>query len=56
MTAAQGEQRTEALVVDERPDAVVLGDLYKGFTWDRSIHGAELFRKVVGVVGLGKVG
>src|SRR5215475_3339074 len=28
----------------------------KGFTWDRSIYGAELFRKVVGVVGLGKVG
>ncbi|HSE92504.1 MAG TPA: phosphoglycerate dehydrogenase [Methylomirabilota bacterium] len=28
----------------------------KAFTWDRSIYGAELFRKTVGVVGLGKVG
>lgn len=28
----------------------------KSLTWDRSIYGAELFRKVVGVVGLGKVG
>jgi len=28
----------------------------KAFTWDRSVYGAELFRKAVGVVGLGKVG
>ncbi len=28
----------------------------KGFAWDRSVYGAELYRKVVGVVGLGKVG
>ncbi|OLC39726.1 MAG: phosphoglycerate dehydrogenase [Candidatus Rokubacteria bacterium 13_1_40CM_4_69_5] len=28
----------------------------KALTWDRSIYGAELFRKTVGVVGLGKVG
>jgi D-3-phosphoglycerate dehydrogenase len=31
-------------------------DLLKAFTWDRSIYGAELFRKTIGVVGLGKVG
>jgi D-3-phosphoglycerate dehydrogenase len=28
----------------------------KAFTWDRSIYGAELFRKTIGIVGLGKVG
>ncbi|MGH7392490.1 MAG: phosphoglycerate dehydrogenase [Candidatus Rokuibacteriota bacterium] len=28
----------------------------KTLAWDRSIYGAELFRKTVGVVGLGKVG
>jgi D-3-phosphoglycerate dehydrogenase len=28
----------------------------KTLAWDRSIHGTELFRKTVGVVGLGKVG
>lgn len=31
-------------------------DRLKTLEWDRSIHGAELFRKTVGVVGLGKVG
>ena len=28
----------------------------KKLEWDRSVYGAELYRKVVGVVGLGKVG
>jgi D-3-phosphoglycerate dehydrogenase len=28
----------------------------KQLEWDRSVYGAELYRKVVGVVGLGKVG
>jgi len=28
----------------------------KGGAWDRSIYGAELFRKRIGIVGLGKVG
>jgi D-3-phosphoglycerate dehydrogenase len=28
----------------------------KGLEWDRGIYGTELFRKTVGVVGLGKVG
>ncbi len=28
----------------------------KNLQWDRSIYGAELYRKTVGVVGLGKVG
>jgi D-3-phosphoglycerate dehydrogenase len=28
----------------------------KGGAWDRSIYGSELFRKTMGVVGLGKVG
>jgi D-3-phosphoglycerate dehydrogenase len=28
----------------------------RGGTWDRSIYGSELFRKTIGVVGLGKVG
>ncbi len=28
----------------------------KGHTWDRSIYGRELYRKTIGVVGLGKVG
>jgi D-3-phosphoglycerate dehydrogenase / 2-oxoglutarate reductase len=28
----------------------------KALTWDRSIYGRELYRKTVGVVGLGKVG
>jgi D-3-phosphoglycerate dehydrogenase len=28
----------------------------KTLEWNRSIHGAELFRKTVGIVGLGKVG
>jgi D-3-phosphoglycerate dehydrogenase len=28
----------------------------KALTWDRTIYGAELLRKTVGVVGLGKVG
>lgn len=28
----------------------------KRLEWDRSIYGAEIYRKVVGVVGLGKVG
>ncbi len=28
----------------------------KSLEWDRSIYGAELYRKTVGVVGLGKVG
>ena len=28
----------------------------KRLEWDRSVYGAELYRKVVGVVGLGKVG
>ena len=28
----------------------------KTLEWDRSVYGAELYRKVVGVVGLGKVG
>src|SRR5687767_9363951 len=28
----------------------------KTLEWDRSLYGAELFRKTVGVVGLGKVG
>ncbi|MBI4245931.1 MAG: phosphoglycerate dehydrogenase, partial [Candidatus Rokubacteria bacterium] len=28
----------------------------KTFTWNRAIYGAELFRKTIGVVGLGKVG
>ena len=28
----------------------------KALEWDRSVYGAELYRKVVGVVGLGKVG
>lgn len=28
----------------------------KGGAWDRSIYGSELFRKTIGVVGLGKVG
>ncbi|MGH7323220.1 MAG: phosphoglycerate dehydrogenase [Candidatus Rokuibacteriota bacterium] len=28
----------------------------KSLRWDRSIYGAELYRKTVGVVGLGKVG
>jgi D-3-phosphoglycerate dehydrogenase len=28
----------------------------KGLRWDRSIYGSELYRKTVGVIGLGKVG
>jgi len=28
----------------------------KGLDWNRSVYGAELFRKTVGIVGLGKVG
>ena len=28
----------------------------KSLTWDRSIYGSELFRKTIGIVGLGKVG
>jgi len=28
----------------------------KSFKWDRGIYGSELFRKTIGVVGLGKVG
>ena len=28
----------------------------KGLEWNRSIYGSELFRKTVGIVGLGKVG
>jgi D-3-phosphoglycerate dehydrogenase len=28
----------------------------KALTWDRSIYGTELYRKTIGVVGLGKVG
>jgi D-3-phosphoglycerate dehydrogenase len=28
----------------------------KALTWNRAVYGAELFRKVIGVVGLGKVG
>jgi D-3-phosphoglycerate dehydrogenase / 2-oxoglutarate reductase len=28
----------------------------KALAWDRSIYGSELFRKTIGVVGLGKVG
>ncbi len=28
----------------------------KALEWDRSVYGAELFRKTVGIVGLGKVG
>ncbi len=28
----------------------------KGLVWDRSIYGTEIYRKTVGVVGLGKVG
>ncbi len=28
----------------------------KSLEWDRSVYGAELFRKTVGIVGLGKVG
>jgi D-3-phosphoglycerate dehydrogenase / 2-oxoglutarate reductase len=31
-------------------------DRLKRLEWDRSIYGAELYRKTVGVVGLGKVG
>jgi D-3-phosphoglycerate dehydrogenase / 2-oxoglutarate reductase len=31
-------------------------DQLKQLQWDRAIYGAELFRKTVGVVGLGKVG
>lgn len=31
-------------------------DRLKTLTWDRSTYGAEIFRKTVGVVGLGKVG
>src|SRR5215813_13017480 len=31
-------------------------DQLKRGTWDRSIYGAELFRKTAGVIGLGKVG
>lgn len=29
---------------------------FKALTWDRSLYGTELFRKTIGVVGLGKVG
>src|SRR5947207_2910373 len=35
------------------PDA---HDLLKAMKWDRGIYGTELFRKTIGVVGLGKVG
>ncbi|HXH84648.1 MAG TPA: phosphoglycerate dehydrogenase [Candidatus Tectomicrobia bacterium] len=28
----------------------------KALTWDRSLYGAELYRKTIGIVGLGKVG
>src|SRR2546428_9295718 len=35
------------------PDA---HDLLKGMKWDRGIYGTELFRKTIGLVGLGKVG
>jgi D-3-phosphoglycerate dehydrogenase / 2-oxoglutarate reductase len=35
------------------PDA---HELLKSLQWNRSIYGSELFRKTVGVVGLGKVG
>ena len=35
------------------PDAQAV---LKALTWDRSIYGSELFRKTIGVVGLGKVG
>jgi D-3-phosphoglycerate dehydrogenase len=28
----------------------------RGGEWDRAVHGSELFRKTIGVVGLGKVG
>ena len=31
-------------------------DRLKALAWDRSTYGAEIFRKTVGVVGLGKVG
>ena len=31
-------------------------DRLKRLEWDRSIYGAELFRKTLGIVGLGKVG
>ena len=35
------------------PDA---HDLLKAMKWDRGIYGTELFRKTIGLVGLGKVG
>src|SRR5262245_26726453 len=35
------------------PDA---HDLLKAMKWDRGIYGTELFRKTIGVIGLGKVG
>lgn len=34
----------------------IANDALKHLTWDRAIYGAELHRKTVGVLGLGKVG
>src|SRR2546425_4323586 len=53
VSAAEHTMGMLLALVRRIPDA---HDLLKAMKWDRGIYGTELFRKTIGVVGLGKVG
>ena len=53
VSAAEHTMGMLLALVRRIPDAHIL---LKSLKWDRGIYGTELFRKTIGVVGLGKVG
>src|SRR5713226_6192081 len=53
VSAAEHTMGMLLALVRRIPDAY---NLLKAMKWDRGIYGTELFRKTIGVVGLGKVG
>src|SRR5438552_881810 len=53
VSAAEHTMGMLLALVRKIPDA---HHLLKSLAWDRSIYGSELFRKTIGIVGLGKVG